>query len=79
MYPEQVLSYKHPDEALVEAGLSFNVLILAGNLQAFTTCRPQLRALSCSRHSGLYSAFVWLNIFVPRGFIPSMALSWINP
>jgi len=38
MNQEQVLSYKHLDEPLDEGRLIFEC-ILAGNLQAFTTCR----------------------------------------
>ena len=39
MYQEQVPSYKHLDERLDEGRFVFEC-ILAGNLQAFTTCRP---------------------------------------
>ena len=38
MYQEQVPSYKHLDEPLDEGRFVFEC-ILAGNLQAFTTCR----------------------------------------
>ena len=38
MYREQVPSYKHLDERLDEGRFVFEC-ILAGNLQAFTTCR----------------------------------------
>ena len=41
MYHEQVPSYKHLDEPLDEGRFVFES-ILAGNLQAFITCRPQL-------------------------------------
>jgi len=41
MYQEQVLSYKHLDEPLDEGRFVFEC-ILAGNLQPFTRCRPQL-------------------------------------
>ena len=41
MYQEQVPSYKHLDEPLDEGRFVFEC-ILAGNLQAFTMCRPQL-------------------------------------
>jgi len=44
MYQEQVPSYKHLDKALDEGRFVFEC-ILAGNLQAFTTCRLS----SCSR------------------------------
>ena len=38
MYQEQVLNYKHLDEPLDEGRFVIEC-ILAGNLQAFTTCR----------------------------------------
>ena len=38
MYQEQVPSYKHLNEPLDEGRFAFEC-ILAGNLQAFTTCR----------------------------------------
>ena len=53
MYKEQVLSYKHLDEPLDEGRFVFEC-ILAGNLQAFTTCRPQFfhvqHTLDCTLH-----------------------------
>ena len=48
MYHEQVPSYKYLDEPLDEGRFVFES-ILAGNLQAFTTCRPQL-TLDCTLH-----------------------------
>ena len=60
MYQEQVLNYKHLDDPLDEGRLVFEY-ILAGNLQAFTRCRPQLfHVQDTPQCSGLYSAFVWL-------------------
>jgi len=41
MYQEQVPSYKHLDEPLDDGRFVFEC-ILAGNFQAFTTCRPHL-------------------------------------
>jgi len=41
MYKEQVLSYNHLDEPRYEGKFVIEC-ILTGNLQAFTTCRPQL-------------------------------------
>jgi len=38
MYQKQALSYKHLDESLDEGRFVFE-WFLAGNLQAFTTCR----------------------------------------
>ena len=61
MYQEHILSYKHLDEPL-DGGRFVFECILAGNLWAFTTCSW---SLSCSRCSGLYSVFFWLNLF-PR-------------
>ena len=56
MYQEGVLSYKHLGESLDEGRFVLECF-LAGNLQAFTTC-----LFHVPRHSGLYSAFVWLCI-----------------
>ena len=54
MYQEQVPSYRHLDEPLDDRRFVFEC-ILAGNLQAFTTCRPQLSddiqdTLDCTVH-----------------------------
>ena len=49
MYQEQVLSYKHLDEPLDEGRFVFEC-ILAGNLQAFTTCRLSSHVPDCTVH-----------------------------
>ena len=50
---QDVLSYKHLDESLDEGRFVFEC-ILAGNLQAFTMCKPQLLhvqdTLDCTLH-----------------------------
>ena len=63
MYREQVPSYKHLDE-----GRFVLECILAGNLQAFTTCRPQRfhvqDPLDCPLH--VFSCFLLQNkLFIP--------------
>ena len=67
MYQEQVPSYKHLDEPLdmLDEGRFVFECILAGNLQAFTTCETQL---SCSRDCTVHN-FVWLSLFLEILFL----------
>ena len=69
MYQQQVLSYEHLDELLDESRF-VTECILAGNIQAFTICRPQFfhvqDTLDCT----------WINLFLEilfnKLFIPSI-------
>ena len=67
IHQEQVLSYKHFDEPLDEGMFAFEC-ILAGNLQAFTTCRPQLfhvqYTLDCTLHLFGLTFFLKILFFV---------------
>ena len=79
MYKEQVLSYKHLDEPLDEGRFVFEC-ILAGNLQAFTTCRPQLfhvhNTLDCILHLfGLTLFLEFCSLLQNKLFIPCNSTS----
>ena len=79
----------HLDEPLDEGRFVFEC-ILAGNLQAFTMCSWLFQDV----HSGLYSAFAWINLFLEifcflirnKLFIPSnlywtasfLVLRWVG-
>ena len=86
MHQEQVLSYKHL-EPLDEGRFVFEC-IMAGNLQAFPTCRPQLFqvqdtldytlhlfGLTFSWEFSCYKVNCSFLVNVLRGFIPGIALS----
>jgi len=86
MYQEQVPSYKHLDEPLYEGRFVFEC-ILAGNLQAFTTCRLSFHcSRDCTVHlfgltffCSCYKINCSFLVLLLRGFIPGITLSWINP
>ena len=74
MYREQVPSYKHLAKPLDEGRFVFEC-ILAGNLQAFTTCKPQLLrvqdTLDCTLHLFGLTFFLEILFLVTKLFTPS--------